>query len=244
MRPHVRRPGLRACLLAAGAAITIMASTIGATFAGVGVAGAATGSTILAPTGGPGAPPGPSASLTTWQAWAQRQRQAMESTTWAAQIAAQGGRLVSVDYEPVTGVPGSMVPAGVTTMATVLTFDTSSTASATSTPSPSITAAALTGNCAGITDGTACVSGSAYTGGYLVDASYVYGSTGTINGHVELGVGGCRGSGVKNGPNVTFTYGTEQEVVYGPVYYTDEWSLTFWRYTGVYSDWGSACATL
>jgi hypothetical protein len=114
-------------------------------------------------------------------------------------------------------------------------------ASGTSGPTPFTSG----GKCTTIKDGTACIESVATGSGYDVEASYTYGDTGTIAGHVEMTKGGCPGSLIENGPNQTFTEGVYQLVVYGPVSGSAEWASTFWYFSGSgYSDWGTACATL
>ncbi len=228
----------------------LMATLALGSVVGAAAAGAATtvssGRAVLGPpiVGAPGAWPGSGGGQGTWQAWAANQRSAIESTPWSQELAAQGKQLLNVAYEPVSQVPGLPIPPGETTTAAVLTFKETGPPTAASAASTGILPL-NTGGCAAITSGTACITGAPVTGGYAVYASYAYWGSGSVDGHVELGIGGCPGTAVVNGPNEVLTYGVGQQVVYGPVFSSAYWSSTYWYFYGSgYSDWGSACSEL
>jgi hypothetical protein len=191
------------------------------------------------------------ATAAQWQAWAAAQVKAVETTTWSAEVASTGGQLLSVTYLPVTDAPG--VPAGITTVAVSLLIQNkpSTGIGVTLTAGGGGVKAAIgikpaysTGsNCVGITDGAACVAAFTSGGGLDIEANYTYEAPGSLSGHVEMSDNGCPGSLVRNGGNATFTNGVEQNLVYGPIFFTAEWASTFWRNNGGtnYSNFGSAC---
>jgi|SRR5579863_4323529 len=192
----------------------------------------------------PGAYPASTRNSATWQSWAAAQRRSMETTPWAHELLSSGFQLTSLSYVDVGEVSGTPIPAGVTTVAAVLTYVPLSLVS--SQEARQLAPRTWLDPCSSITGGRACISGAPTTGGQVINATYTYTGSGVVRGHVELGSYGCPGTAVRNGYNVTLTYEQYQSVVYTTSRGISEWSSTFWKYNGGvnYTDWGSECATV
>lgn len=253
---------------AAGASTTATSASAGGV-AGAGGGGQSTSrgqpgivTTIRSPTPAmaalAAAVPSSDAPLPTWQAWASAQVSTMESVPWAQAVAATGCTLESVSYPPIPADAGlPQAPAGVETVAVVVTERCPSTGTGTSTPAPSATGGGSAPSGGGSDPcttiggpGTDCV-GVANVNGTpnFVFGVYAYWGSYTT-GHVELSSDGssstCRPGSLRvNGNTRGFYWSTEQAVYWGPTHAARHYASTFWHSrSGGYTDYGTECAYL
>lgn len=200
-----------------------------------------------------GPPPSSHASRAQWQAWATRQVRSVKSTPWAEEVEAQGQELVSLAYLPVTSTPGA--PSGVTTMAVELVVDNTTDSRNNSARNGSATTIqgaspfTTTPHCAYSWShhGEICVNQIVLSSGAQeVQSTWTSEApNGWIQfGHLVLGGGGCPGSQIKRTQDKNLSHGETIELIYGPLFASNEWSSSFWEYVeGVYQLDGRICET-
>ncbi len=201
-------------------------------------------------------PPPPGSSMTVWQAWAAHQRSVFQQTDWSRSFSSSGCTSGSITINPVTSEGAAGIPKGIVTDAVSILFRCSSGTSLSSglnktvQPSTSMQSSDYCPDMASYTlgavnDGYACVG---TYGSNDMAAAYSYTlASGSTYGHVELGqVSGSCGPGtlVANfSPEETLNPGYGQEVVWGPMSASADWSSTWWQDDGggTFTDFGSVC---
>ena len=201
-------------------------------------------------------PPSPGSSMATWEAWATQQRSVFQQTNWTRTFALSGCTSGSITVNPVTSEGAAGVPKGIVTDAVSILFRCSSSTS----PSSGLNKTVQPGTSMQSSD--YCPAMGSYTLGAVYDgygcvgtygsndmaAAYTYTlSSGSTYGHVELGqVSGSCGPGtlVANfSPEETLNPGYGQEVIWGPMSASADWSSTWWQDDGggTFTDFGSVC---
>lgn len=189
----------------------------------------------------PPTPPTATAPLSAWRAWSSAQNSWIRSIPYASAFASEGFTLVKLGFNTVTTMPG--LPAGISQTTAWWVVRPSSTSSTAVAPQTTTNTASTVSSCASITGpGTDCIS----TNGSFpaaITASYKYLGSGTILGHVELGVDGCPGSLAANSSDVYLYYGYSVGA-YTSTTGSNTWSSQFWDDSGgTYHLWGTVCAT-
>lgn len=201
-------------------------------------------------------PPPPGSSMAVWQAWAAHQRSVFQQTDWSRSFSSSGCTSGSITINPVTSEGAAGVPKGIVTDAVSIPFrcsgGTSPSSGLNKTVQPS-TSMQSSDYCpamgsytlGAVNDGYACVG---TYGSNDMAAAYTYTlASGSTYGHVELGqVSGSCGPGtlVANfSPEETLKPGYGQEVVWGPMSASADWSSTWWQDDGggTFTDFGSVC---
>ncbi|WP_157612196.1 hypothetical protein [Ruania albidiflava] len=194
------------------------------------------------------APPSVSATDTEWQDWSADLFDEARSTDWAAESAARGCELISVDIVSTTvpegalaGAPDSLeVPMvdRVEDCSTTLTAD----GSAGTAPDTALAAASACRSISG--PSTICLSRS---GSYVV-ASYTYRGGGSADGFLRIyqrsSSSGCGTGSTLATRSGSFTSGyTYTRSTYEPGY--GHYSAAFWHDTWYgHSNWGTVCDSL
>ena len=200
-------------------------------------------------------PPLPGSSMTVWKAWAAQQRSAFQKTNWARAFASSGCTSAAITVSPVVSQGAGGVPKGIVTDAVSIPFRCSGSTSpgstnktaepSTSEQSSNYCPAMGSYTLGAVYDGYGCV-GTYGTNDMAAAYTYTF-SSGSTYGHVELGQvsGSCSpGTLVANfSPEETLGPGYGQEVIWGPMSVSADWSSTWWQDNGggSYSDFGSVC---
>ena len=228
----------------------------------IAVTGSASAESSSVSIASPGAtvpiPPSPRSSMAVWQAWAAQQRSVFQQANWSGAFASSGCTPGPITVNPVVSEGAAGIPKGIVTDAVSIPFRCSGSASPSSgtnntvQPSTSLQSSdycpAMGSYTLGaVYDGYGCVG---TYGSNDMAAAYTYTlSSGSTYGHVELGqVSGLCGPGslvADFSPEETLDPGYGQEVVWGPMSASADWSSTWWQDNGGgnYSDFGSACGT-
>ncbi len=193
-------------------------------------------------------PPSKSASLASWKEWSVLQHKWEVSQPWSRIFANQGYKLEKISYVIITnsslGLPAGISETGATGKFSLAIPSSAGSSSSTTSSSPATVTPLQSTNpsCLPATGpGNVCIgAGSGFP--TPITATYTYGGSSYIIGHVELGGGGCPGSAIVNSADTGINSG---QTVFAQATTTSSntWSSTFWDKVGSgYNYWGSVCA--
>ncbi|UFU05263.1 hypothetical protein [Ruania halotolerans] len=190
--------------------------------------------------------PTASSSDAEWSAWAQALDEEAHSTDWAADSAARGCELVSIDIRYTTVPESDGAPAGLTIPIVERSEDCMPATQLESAQNPTTAdLAALASACASTSGpGTICLSRS----GSYVTSSFTYRGSGSRTGFIRIyqrsSSSGCgTGSTIATGSSSSYTNGQTRSVSAYAGY--GHYSASFWRQTTIgHTNWGTVCDTL
>ncbi|QOR72019.1 hypothetical protein IM660_07195 [Ruania alkalisoli] len=184
-----------------------------------------------------------------WNEWADALEEEVRTTDWAADSAARGCELVSMDIRHTTVPEERGGPAGLTVPVVERTEDCTETTSISQSPSTqnrtTATYSAMASACAGTSGpGTICLSRS----GSYVNYSFTYHGSSSPTGFLRLyersSSSGC-GTGTTVDTSVSWTFGSGQTRSWSTPTGYDHYAASFWRKTTFgHTNWGTVCDTL
>ncbi|UFU04111.1 hypothetical protein LQF12_05860 [Ruania suaedae] len=188
--------------------------------------------------------PGQESTDDEWRAWATALEEEVRITDWAADSAARGCELVSIDITDTTVPEDQGAPAGLT-IPLVERSEDCTTASSLSQQRATGSFSALASACTSTSGpGTICLSRS----GSYVTSSFTYRGSSSPNGFVRIyqrsSSSGCgTGSTIATGGSYTYSNGETHSVSAYAGY--GHYSGSFWRKTTFgHTNWGTVCDSL
>ncbi|SED82178.1 hypothetical protein [Ruania alba] len=193
--------------------------------------------------------PTDSSTVAEWEAWAEALEIEANTTDWAADSAARGCELVSIDIRHTTVPESEGAPDGLTVPIVERTEDCTAPATLSQQDAPQSrtdsslsTAASACASTSG--PGRICLSRS----GSYVTSSFTYYGSSSPNGFIRIykrsSSSGCgTGSTLATGSHYTYSYGETHSVSAYAGY--GNYSASFWRkLSWGHTNWGTVCDTL